>query len=48
MSFAGHKLCTNAELVRFAVLASKVRHRAWIQSVQGAVATWSVISIRYF
>ena len=28
--------------------ASKVRRRTWKQSVQGAVATWSVISMRYF
>jgi len=28
--------------------ASKVRIHPWIGSVQGAVATWSVISTRYF
>ena len=28
--------------------ASQVERRAWKQSVQGAVATWSVISMRYF
>ena len=28
--------------------ASKVRKCAWTGSVQGAVATWSVISMRYF
>src|SRR5215204_3651640 len=28
--------------------ASKVRNYSWIGSVQGAVATWSVISMRYF
>src|SRR5437868_13917363 len=26
--------------------ASKVRNRTWVGSVQGAVATWSVISMR--
>ena len=30
------------------VFASKVGCRSWIGSVQGAVATWSVISMRYF
>src|SRR5215208_1624863 len=28
--------------------ASKVRNHCWTGSVQGAVATWSVISMRYF
>jgi len=28
--------------------ALKVRKCAWIGSVQGAVATWSVISMQYF
>ena len=28
--------------------APKVEHHSWIGSVQGAVATWSVISMRYF
>ena len=28
--------------------AQKVGYHAWIQSVQGAIATWSVISMRYF
>ena len=28
--------------------ASNVRNHCWSGSVQGAVATWSVISMRYF
>ena len=28
--------------------ASKLRNHSWTQSVQGAVATWSVINMRYF
>src|SRR6185437_1525281 len=28
--------------------ASKVRNHCWVGSVQEAVATWSVISMRYF
>jgi len=28
-------------------LASKVRNHSWKGSVQGAVATWSAISVRY-
>ena len=29
-------------------LCLKSRNRTWIRSVQGAIATWSVMSMRYF
>jgi hypothetical protein len=42
------KLYAGRQVTGWDQLASKISDRTWIQSVQGAVATWSVISMRDF